>query len=226
MFESIINLLFAFFLGMQHSLEPDHITTVSAIILKNKEIKKSLLHGSIWAIGHSIIIILLGLMIFLAKDTLLEHIIKFSEFLIGTILIILGFNILKEFKAKKIHIHKHSHANYEHIHLHSHAHKENHWHSHSLNAEKKALLIGMLHGIAGSTALILVASFNSIIYTLNFLLIFGLGTLLGMNIVSYLISLPILATRKRFLFMNKLIKLSISIFSIMIGIKIIAFNIF
>jgi len=194
---------FGFLLGLKHALEADHVVAVSTIISQTKNFKKSLVLGASWGIGHTITLFILGIFVLVFKLNIPE---KFSlgfELLVGFILIVLGIEILyKQFIRK------------EHEHTHKNSSKHNHNH--------KSFLLGLLHGLAGSGALMLlvITSINSITQGLIFILIFGFGSILGMVLVSGLIATPIIFTPKADK-IERIIQIITSFLSILIGIILI-----
>jgi|TARA_R110002167_G_scaffold188380_1_gene390004 ABC-type nickel/cobalt efflux system permease component RcnA len=195
-------LLLGFLLGMQHALEADHLAAVSSISVGEASIRNIVTHGAIWGMGHT-----LTLMLFAGGAVLLG--LEFSksmtgllEFGVGIMLIYLGFSVLRGVVKNKVHIHLHKHDNEPHLHAHSHAldtgsHDSNmHRHSHPPRIPMRTLFIGMTHGLAGSSALvILVASTTpSPLIGLCYVVLFGLGSILGMASLSALIAVPFLKT--------------------------------
>lgn len=181
---------FGFLLGVKHAFEADHIAAVSTIVSKHKSIKKSSLTGILWGFGHTISLLAVGLIVLLLKIKIPEKIALSFEFIVAVMLVILGFNVLITINKNKIHLHKHEHGKEQHIHFHSHKLTKQHQHEHfSLN---KSLFIGLVHGLAGSAALslLVLAAINSILLGLFYILIFGIGTIIGMAFITSMISLP------------------------------------
>ncbi|MEI6860289.1 MAG: sulfite exporter TauE/SafE family protein [Shewanella sp.] len=191
-------LLLGFLLGMQHALEADHLAAVSSISVGETSMRNIITHGAIWGTGHT-----LTLMIFAGGAVLLG--LKFSdemtgalEFGVGIMLVWLGICALRGLTKNKIHIHIHKHDNKTHIHAHTHSHDTGehsdnpHQHTHQHRMPIRTLLIGMTHGLAGSSALVvLVASTtHSPLIGLTYVALFGLGSILGMASLSAIISVP------------------------------------
>jgi ABC-type nickel/cobalt efflux system permease component RcnA len=132
---------------------------------------------------------------------------------VGIVIIILGFLVIRDIIVNKKHIHKHTHDGSTHIHLHS--HKESHAHTHY----HKSFLVGLIHGIAGSAALMLLvlSTINSIPLGIIYILVFGLGSMIGMAIVGGIISLPFVFTSKKYTSINIGIRYITGIFSIAFG---------
>ncbi|MAG91664.1 urease accessory protein UreH [Candidatus Woesearchaeota archaeon] len=210
-------LVFGFLLGVRHAFDSDHIAAMSTLIAKTKSLKKSTLLGILWGFGHTISLFIIGSLILLFKITIPEKIALSFELLAGIMLVILGFNIIFTLNKNKIHIHKHSHGNKEHHHFHSHKFNKNHSHEH-LQASK-SLLIGSVHGLAGSAALALLVltTVNSTLMGLFYIIIFGVGSMLGMTLITASISLPIILLENKLNNFDRLIKLAAATFSLLIG---------
>lgn len=192
-------------IGLLHAFEPDHLSSVSTQLLKNsnnssdskKSSLKSLtivssLRGMFWGMGHTSSIILIGLLIAGLSLNIPENFFISAEVLVGFMLIVLGiFTFTNKSIFKQKHVHPHTHPNGI-SHTHSHTHSIDHKHGH------KSYLIGCMHGIAGSGALVaLVAStmngFDMMIY---FLILFGIGSIIGMTVASGVMGLPLILLSK------------------------------
>ena len=121
--------------------------------------------------------------------------------------------VIKDILVNKKHIHKHTHNGSTHIHLHSHKESNAHTHYH------KSFLIGLIHGIAGSAALMLLvlSTISSISLGITYILVFGLGSMIGMAMVGGLISLPFIFTSKKYNSINIHLRYITGFFSIAFG---------
>ena len=213
--------------GIRHSFESDHVAAVSTIVLheKSKKLTKISILGAIWGLGHTIALFVGGIVVLFLSINIPEQINNTLEFGVGIMLIYLAIITLTGFKVTKFlsalinkgieHIHPHKHGII--IHTHEHKHDEtNHKHGH------KALLIGMIHGMAGTGALMLVvlASIDSPLMGLAYIGLFGVGSILSMMIVTTVIGIPIskLTNSKR---VSILIKYTIPIITLIIGLSLI-----
>ncbi len=157
-------------------------------------------------------------MIFL-KFQISETVAARLEAIVGGMLVILGINALRKlYTAQEIHAHSHAHDGvraHTHIHLHKDELEENSHHSFSPHS----IIIGMVHGLAGSAALMLlvVPTIASPLLALLYILIFGIGSIGGMMLMSFLIGLPFHFTANNFVYMNKAIRLCAGIFSLGLG---------
>lgn len=208
---------FGFLLGMRHAFDADHIAAVSTIISNHKSIRKSSLLGIFWGFGHTISLLAIGLLILLLKIKIPEKIALLLELIVGIMLLVLGINVLLTINKNKIHLHKHKHGIIEHIHFHS--HKLTKYHHHEHIPFKQLLLIGLIHGIAGSAALTLLVltTVNSILLGIIYILIFGVGSIIGMALISSIISLPFKLIPNNLQKTQRILRISTGLFSIVIG---------
>jgi hypothetical protein len=190
-------LLLGLVTGLRHSMEADHIAAVLSVVSSNhKNIKRASMLGAIWGLGHTMSLFVAGLVVLLLAVNISETISSRLEFGVGIMLLFLGFTTLtgwsigKFFKGlryqKSSHKHIHYHESNNIVHSHGHIHDTEHKHGH------KSLIIGMVHGMAGSGALLLVvlSTINSIPLGLAYIAIFGAGSIGGMAAVSTLMGIP------------------------------------
>ena len=193
-------LLFGFLIGLKHALEADHVAAVAALASESRSIKSALALGATWGLGHTITLFIFSSAVLIFDTVITKQTTFFLEFLVGCMLVFMGGKVIKEIIKKRIHFHKHSHLDgTTHIHFHSHAddnierQSKLHEHSHQKNFSIQALMVGMMHGIAGSTALIILTldSVSTIQTRLVYILLFGFGTLIGMSLLSLMITIPL-----------------------------------
>ncbi len=217
----LATLSFGFLLGMQHSLDADHVVAVSTIVSENKTMLRSSFLGMLWGVGHSITLFLVGGLVLIFKLAIPPILARAMEFIVGVVLVILGFSLLWKSIVERVpalHLHFHRHKGASHIHLHSHE-AENHGHSH----ERKSIITGGIQGLAGSAALMLLvlASIDTITLGLFFILVFGVGSILGMLIISTFLSLPFTYTTG-IENINEKIRWVVGFISIFLGLSIMA----
>lgn len=206
-----------FVIGLKHAFEADHVVAVSAIVQKHKSLKKASLVGIIWGLGHTTTLFLMGLLLLTLKVTIPEKISLSMEFIVGVVIVLLGISVLKDLFIDKKHFHIHKHNKKNHAHYHSHkktkAHK-NHYH--------KPFLIGLVHGVAGSAALMLLvlSTIESIPLGLLYIIIFGFGSVIGMGIVSIFLGLPFKLANKTSNLWNKRIRFLTGYISVLFGLFI------
>ena len=130
-----------------------------------------------WGIGHTATLFIVGVILIFMKGEIPEEWAMSLEFLVGIMLVYLGVTTI--LSLKNIHIHQHEHDGEEHKHVHAHEHKGQHKHNHQNKnvSYLKSMLIGLVHGLAGSGAMILLtmSTVNSAWEGAIYILIFGAG---------------------------------------------------
>ena len=200
-----------FFLGMRHATDPDHVIAVSTIVSRQPKLGRAALIGAFWGLGHTLTIFVVGTAIILFNVAIPTRVGLSMELSVGVMLIVLGaFNVISFFRALPVapvtddghpaHSHHHSHGDYIHNHQHSH-HPESHphapdhtpvawldrmlgksgWYQHI-----RPLAIGIVHGLAGSAAvaLLVLATIRNPRWAIAYLLVFGVGTIAGMMVIT------------------------------------------
>ena len=222
-------LILGFVLGLWHAKDPDHLAAVSTIVSERKSLLSSTIIGGFWGIGHTISLLIVGILVIFLKLQISEKVEGYLEAGVGIMLVLLGLNALRKvFQSEKIHLHQHQHNGREHLHLHTHADEKAEENHHFLKFSPRAVLVGMIHGLAGSAAvmLLIIPTISSPVLALGYVLIFGIGSIGGMMIMSFMIGLPFHFTADKFLQFNKVIKVIAGIFSFGLGLFIIYEKIF
>lgn len=211
-----------FILGLKHALDADHLVAVSTIVSERKGFWNSSIIGALWGLGHTASLLAVGLLVIAFNFQIPPKIALRMEFAVAIMLIALGANVLwKIYRGATFHIHTHSHEGHLHIHPHFHKpveHKEHITHHHSVPIGKKPFFVGMIHGMAGSAALMLLvlAAISSRPLALAYIGIFGLGSVGGMFLMSALIGLPFSFTSK-YERANKIIRTTAGVVSVCFG---------
>src|SRR6185295_10279558 len=200
----ILSLLgLGFVLGLKHALDADHLAAVSTIATEKRSLLSSSLIGMWWGLGHTISLLIAGVLVMLLHVQIGPTTGKVLELCVGLMLIILGVNALRKLvHGGKVHMHAHEHDGHWHVHPHIHektTHDVPHTH-HGLRGGARPLLIGMVHGMAGSAALTLLvlATISSTVVGFLYIGIFGVGSIGGMAIMSVLFALPSKLSAQRF----------------------------
>lgn len=204
--------------GLKHATEVDHVIAVSTIVSEHRKLSRAALVGGLWGVGHTASLMLVGTVVLLLRVAIPERVANWLEFCVALMIIGLGAHaFLRALRRRSdIHLHKHQHDGDDvaHAHVHFHepgaeAHDDSHGrhahaattHSHSVaRIGLKPLLVGAMHGLAGSAALTLLVltQINSAAIGLLYLTIFGVGSIFGMLIMSGLIGLPFALSARRF----------------------------
>lgn len=187
-------LLLGLLVGLRHALEADHVAAVSTMVAASKgRLRRAPVLGALWGLGHTATLFAAGLIVLLLAVNIPASVSGRLEFGVGVMLLFLAVTTLTGFSAGKffrgllkrgVHEHVHEHENGV-IHSHEHTH-EDHRHGH------KSVIIGMVHGMAGSGALMLavLATIESVPLGLAYIAIFGAGSIASMAGISVLIGLP------------------------------------
>jgi len=180
----IIALSAAFALGVEHSFEPDHVVAVSTIVVQSKAITKSLLTGWLWGLGHTAVLLIAGILVLLYRVQFPPSISSSFELIVGVMLVILGIWTLSKLRRGKFHFDVHTHDGRTHAHIHSHAEGPSHEHAHL------PLSVGMVHGLAGSGALVILAmsTMTGVIEGVFFMVFFGAGLIFAMSLIASALS--------------------------------------
>lgn len=223
---TIAVLTLGFFLGLKHAVEADHLAAVGTIVSERKSVWSSAIIGGIWGLGHTISLVVAGVFVLLLNFQISEQTERILEFCVGIMLLLLGLNVLRKiFQGGKLHIHTHEHGGHDHAHPHIHEvdkvdDAETH---HGFKFSPRALFIGMIHGLAGSAALMLlvIPTIESRSLGLLYIIIFGIGSIGGMMLMSFLVGLPFHFTATKFNQYNRVLQGIAGLVSIVVGLMII-----
>lgn len=224
-----------FLLGLKHATEADHLVAVTTIVSEQRSLWRSTLVGLLWGVGHTAALFVAGLLIILLHVSIPERVAAALELAVAAMIIFLGARILYLLLRdhRSAHVHTHTHDGRTHSHLHFHdegdAHRVGdgvqHASHHAALKGLRPLFIGVVHGLAGSAVLTLLVlteimggGAGSRILGLAYLLIFGLGSIGGMLIMSALISLPFVFTTRYFARVNNPLRLAAGLLSVAFGV--------
>jgi hypothetical protein len=190
----ITTLGLGFALGLGHALDADHVVAVSTLVSQDRGVLRSCLRGAFWGLGHTVALLVAGAAVFAFKVQISPGVERAIETAVGVMLILLGGHVLfRTLGAVSLHRHEHFHGGASHSHLHVHVgDRDEHGHLHLWRGASQPLLIGLLHGVAGSGALVLLAlaSLPSPAAALAYILVFGVGSTAGMLALSGMIGVP------------------------------------
>jgi ABC-type nickel/cobalt efflux system permease component RcnA len=208
--------------GLKHATEVDHVVAVSTIVSEQRNVLRSALVGGLWGAGHTASLIVIGVLMLVFRVAIPPRVATWLEFGVALMIIALGLLAVLRVLRKRpdVHLHRHSHDGQSHVHIHFHEHGTEHRpattshqlsetkrssHSHAISQVGfKPLLVGAMHGLAGSAALTLLvlAQIQSIWLGLVYLAVFGLGSTVGMLLMSGLIGLPFALSGRRLTTIN------------------------
>jgi high-affinity nickel permease len=246
MISGLTILAIGFVLGTRHATDPDHVIAVSTIVTRERSIAKAGLIGVLWGIGHTLTILAVGAGIILLDLAIPARIGLTMEFCVGLMLILLGvLNLSGAMKwiSEKFspahplvvgeHAHIHEHGAKLHFHWHSHAPRREH-HAESLAPPRwleksfaglslyqalRPLFVGIVHGLAGSAAvaLLVLSTIREPKWAVLYLLVFGIGTIAGMMLITIFIALPLSFAGFRFTWLNRALVTGSGIVSLAFG---------
>jgi hypothetical protein len=244
-------LFLGFFLGMRHATDADHVIAVTTIVSRQRNVRGAALTGIFWGVGHTLTLVVVGGAIVLFGIVIPERLGLSFEFCVALMLILLGVLNLRALKhgiqeaaslvthqvENSSHVHPHQHGDYVHEHSHGHAAGK---HGHAENAVPSArldklfgrlafyqtlrpIVIGTVHGLAGSAAvaLLVLPIIHDPVWALGYLLIFGVGTIAGMMLITAAIAVPITYSANRFQLLNRYLGATAGVLSVAFGVFLI-----
>jgi high-affinity nickel permease len=222
-----------FLLGMQHALEADHVAAVSSIAARRTDIGDIVRHGLTWGLGHTLTLFAFAGAAVWLGHAIPEHVAQPIETAVGVMLVGLGAHVLWRLWRDRVHFHRHGHGDGTvHIHAHSHAGETTphasaaHIHAHGFRW--RTLLVGLMHGMAGSAALLVLAVSQaaSPALALGYVALFGIGSMFGMGALSTVIAVPLAVSARWLTWANSGLQGAIGAVTIAIGVTTIVANVF
>ncbi len=221
-----------FLIGMQHALEADHVAAVSSIAARRSGIRDIVKHGVTWGVGHTLTLFLFAGAALALGASISEGMERWLEGTVGIMLILLGVYVIWRMVRDRIHFHVHRHDDgVRHIHAHSHRGetaphspvKHDHEHKHTAKTPGgiawRSLLVGLMHGMAGSAALLVlvVAKVDSLWLGIGYVFLFGVGSIVGMGVLSAVIAVPLVWSARAMTLTNHILQGTIGCATILIG---------
>jgi len=223
-------LFLGFFIGIGHAFEADHLAAIGTLASSGNATPKRLAFlGASWGIGHTTTLFLFSLAVIVFGAVLSDRFAARVEFAVGIMLVVLGATVFYKIWRKKIHFHVHQHDDGKrHFHAHSHfganvAHKDDaHEHEHAPILSWRAYIIGLIHGAAGSAGLVALtaAATQNIVTAMLYVLIFGIGSVLGMATLTFAASWPMKIAEKSIAGMLLLVQVGVGLAAIFIGVDV------
>ncbi|MEP7072463.1 MAG: hypothetical protein ABI839_08755 [Verrucomicrobiota bacterium] len=213
--------------GLKHATEVDHVIAVSTIVSQHRNVLQSALVGGLWGLGHTASLVVVGTVVLAMRIAIPEGVARWLEFGVALMIIGLGANaFLRAYRGREgAHVHTHVHDDTAHSHLHFHENESPHEtsvrpHSHAISRiGLKPLIVGAVHGLAGSAALTLLVltQIGSALLGLLYLAVFGFGSIVGMLIMSGLVGLPFALTARKLTKFHHGLQATAGVFSIAFG---------
>ncbi len=225
--EALTILMLGMVLGFKHATEVDHVVAVSSIVSRHRNIWRSALIGLLWGVGHTTSLFIIGMLVLVFEVSIPSSVSGWFELLVALMIVVLGaLGFLGAIRKRRdVHFHQHAHAGQSHIHVHFHECATAHpvtkgLHSHAVNRiGLKPLIVGSIHGLAGSAALtvLILPQIESLLLGLSYLLTFGFGSVCGMLVMSVLIGLPFALTASRLMSANYALQFVGGVASVIFG---------
>ena len=212
------------FLGLKHATDADHVVAVTTFVSQESNILRSCWIGAFWGVGHTLSLAIAGVLVIGLKVNVPEWLAERLELAVAAMLVVLGASVIFRTLRSQAEVHRHDHAHEvavesPHSHWHIHRHGNSHDHSGWTHAGLRPLLTGMVHGAAGSAALMLLvlSTIRSPLEAFLYILIFGLGSIVGMFAISFLLAVPLHWAKTRIGVSYKPVQLLAGLFSCVFG---------
>lgn len=219
--------------GMAHALEPDHLAAVGAMAAGKSSRRSLVMRGAAWGLGHMLTLFLMCTAVIFFGMILTDQMAARLESAVGLMLVLLGGEVLYRLRRARVHFHVHSHEDGE-RHFHAHSHRgdtdphdpRRHGHSHRREFPVKALAVGLLHGAAGSAGLLALAvvSAPDPMLASVYVLLFGLGAMVGMASLSFIVSWPLGLAERFATTLHQSLSVAVACLGIALGVHVLAAN--
>ena len=218
-----------FLLGMQHALEADHIAAVPSIAARRTHVGDIVKHGLTWGLGHTLTLFVFAGAALALGQAISDNLSRPIETAVGVMLVGLGAHVLWRLWRDRVHFHRHRHQDGT-VHVHAHSHSgetvahERASHSHAHGFRWRTLLVGLMHGVAGSAALLVltVTQAPSVAVGLGYVALFGVGSMIGMGVLSTVIAIPLALSARWLTWANQGLQGAVGLVTIAIGLRTIA----
>jgi hypothetical protein len=177
--------------GFRHAFEPDHLAAVSTMVVEQRSRRASVLFAATWGVGHSLVLTIVGGILFAFRREMPARLADSFELVVGTMLVLLGALAIR--KAARD---GRSGASMFHSHhrlAHRHEGDPDHMHVFRWTLARRPLVVGIVHGLAGSGALatLVMAKLSSVLHGVLFMVLYGAGATLGMTTLAAIVAGPL-----------------------------------
>lgn len=179
---------FGLLLGLKHATEPDHLVAVSTVVSEHRSPFRSALVGAWWGVGHTASLLVAGVLVIILRIRISERTGTLLELVVALMIVLLGAQVLRRAFAERTNS------------IVADPVRRSPPRTDSTPRGWRPLLVGMMHGLAGGSgvlALLPLAVIASPALGLLYLLLFGAGSIVGMLLMSFIISLPFVFTADR-----------------------------
>jgi ABC-type nickel/cobalt efflux system permease component RcnA len=217
-----------FVLGLRHALDPDHVVAVTALASEKIGVRRTSMIGAFWGLGHALSLGLAGGVILALRLNVPPAVSAALESVVAVMLVGLGAIAVRRALRAHLHAHPHDHDGQVHVHFHAHGpgQAERHDHRHALRGGLRPFVVGLVHGLAGSASLALLAlgAAPSLLAGLTYIVMLGVGSLAGMLILSGLMSLPLAYLEARYALFHRSVQLVAGVTSVAFGLYLLAMH--
>ena len=188
MFATLGGLLLGLLIGLRHAFEPDHLAAVSTLVVETRDPRRGLMLGALWGIGHTAALLAIGGALVITGAVLPDRLASAFELVVAAMLIGLGVRgivrALRLANAGPVHAHAHGDR------VHHHAGPPEHIHARGRTLALQPLIVGVVHGMAGSGAMtaMVFAELPTTATRFAYIALFGAGSIVGMAVVSWIAS--------------------------------------
>lgn len=218
-------LALGFAVGLAHALDADHVAAVAAMMGRGDSRGRVIARGAVWGLGHTASLFVICTAAVLVGFTISTRASAIMELAVGLMIAALGLKVFWTLWRERIHIHVHEHDGHRHVHAHSHKgdadeHVDStHDHTHAARALLPTLGVGLLHGAAGSAGLLIliVASATSISQAILAFALFGIGSMVGMTLLTAAASYPLARLHRGSAFARSALAISIGCLALAVG---------
>lgn len=217
-----------FLVGMRHALEADHLAAVFSLASRPGARSALPRAGLFWGLGHAATLVAVAAVVLATRAAIPASWESAAELLVGLLLVVLGARLLLALRRQRVHLHVHRHdGGPVHLHLHSHRGEEvEHEHSphdHAHGIPWRSTLVGLVHGMAGSAALVVLASASapSAGVAMAYVVVFSLGAIAGMTALATIVTLPVRFAARSFETGARLLHVAVGGFTLALGLAVV-----
>ena len=221
-------LVLGFLIGLRHALEADHLAAVASLVTRSADLRRAAARGAAWGLGHGLTLLAVGGTALLLSARIPAGWERAAEAGVGLMLVILGLDVLRRLRRRGVHLHPHRHADGV-VHVHAHAHPdgaahEASPHEHAHPPRGRAVVVGAVHGLAGSGALLLLTApaAGSPWLGLLWIGLFALGALAGMAVLSAAVALPLRITARGRAGLHVGLERAVGVATVLVGLWVLA----
>ena len=235
-----------FLLGMRHATDADHVIAVSTIVTRQGRLRAGILIGGLWGVGHTLTIAVIGGAIILFRVVIPPAVGLTMEMTVALMLVVLSLWNLTALvqhvrdqlgESAEQHAHPHQHGDYVHSHRHghgplAHGHRDDqtpqawldrHFGGVGFYQLARPLVVGVVHGLAGSAAvaLLVLAAIGDPHWAVAYLLLFGIGTIVGMMLITLVVAAPMTYASRRLRHVERHLRVASGVLSLAFGLFLV-----